>query len=92
MFPWRKASGPLSSKETAKERLRLILVHDRAGCTPQLLENLKEDMLTVISKYMEVDEGGMEIRLSTAERQAVLEANIPVRTLHRPRCAVGCKE
>ncbi|BDG61504.1 cell division topological specificity factor MinE [Caldinitratiruptor microaerophilus] len=71
------------SAEIAKERLRLVLVHDRASVTPQFLERLKEELIHVISEYMEIDTENMEVRLSQAEHQAVLVANIPVRRVRR---------
>jgi cell division topological specificity factor len=41
-----------SSKNVAKERLKLILIHDRCNMSEDLLENIKEDILKVLSKYM----------------------------------------
>ena len=50
-----------TSKNVAKERLKLVLVHDRIDCSPQLLEAIKDDILKVISSYAEIDEDGLEI-------------------------------
>ena len=50
-----------SSKQVAKERLRLVLVHDRVNVSPNLLEALKEDLLEVISKYMEINDKGSPV-------------------------------
>lgn len=84
MFPWRERSPwGSASKEVAKQRLRLVLVQDRAGCSPELLSALRQELLAVISKYLEVEEEGVEIRLSTGERQVVLAANVPVRGIRR---------
>ena len=66
------------SSAIAKERLQLVLVHDR-GFSPQLLEKLKTEIIAVISKYVEVDDGGIEVRVTRSERQDRLVANIPVR-------------
>ena len=41
---------PSSSRQVAKERLQLVLVHDRAGISPQLLQTLKDEIISVISK------------------------------------------
>lgn len=76
-----------SSAEIAKERLRLVLVHDRATVTPQFLERLKEDLINVINGYMEIDTDNMEVRLSQGDHQAVLVANIPVRRVRRAALA-----
>ncbi|HEX2953347.1 MAG TPA: cell division topological specificity factor MinE [Bacillota bacterium] len=72
-----------SSKETAVERLRLVLVHDRASVSPGLMEALKEELIQVISKYMEIDEDGLKVDLNSTEQRASLIANIPVRRVRR---------
>jgi cell division topological specificity factor len=72
-----------SSAEVAKERLRLVLVHDRSSVSPQFLEVLKEDLIAAISRYMEIDESHMDVALTSGENQVVLVANIPVRRMKR---------
>lgn len=72
-----------ASKNIAKERLRLVLVHDRSNVSPQLLESLKEDMIQVISDYMEIDKNGMTVNLSSDEKSVALVANIPVIKINR---------
>ena len=51
---------PHGSKNIAKERLRFVLVHDRVNTSPQFMEVLKDDMIKVISNYMEINEKEME--------------------------------
>lgn len=72
-----------SSKERAVERLRLVLVHDRANVAPGLMESLKEELIEVISKYMDIDEDTMEVTLNSGELSASLIANIPVKRIRR---------
>jgi cell division topological specificity factor len=72
-----------TSKNIAVERLRLVLVHDRANISPGLMEALKEDMIAVISKYMDIDEEAMEINLNSGELSAALVASIPVKRIRR---------
>ncbi|NLJ85482.1 MAG: cell division topological specificity factor MinE [Firmicutes bacterium] len=72
-----------SSRQIAKERLRLVLVHDRVNVSPNLLEALKEDLLEVISKYMEIEETGFEVNLDKSENSVALIANIPVKRMKR---------
>ncbi|KKM09013.1 cell division topological specificity factor [Clostridiales bacterium PH28_bin88] len=74
---------PVSSKMVAKERLRLVLVHDRAGMSPKLLEALKEDLIRVISEYMEIDQNGLEVNLSNESESVALVANIPILRVKR---------
>lgn len=71
------------SGKRAKERLRLVLVHDRSSVAPELLENLKEDLIAVISRYMEIDEEGLEVSLERGNDSIALVANIPVRQVLR---------
>lgn len=72
-----------SSKQIAKERLRLVLVHDRVNVSPSLLEALKVDLMEVISKYMEIEETGLEVNLDKSENSVALVANIPVKRMKR---------
>jgi cell division topological specificity factor len=72
-----------SSRDMAVERLRLVLVHDRANVTPGLMELLKEELIQVISKYMDIDEQSMEVNLTSGDRSASLTANIPVKRIRR---------
>jgi len=72
-----------ASKNVAKERLRLVLVHDRANISPQMLESLKNDLITVISNYMEIDVEALEVNLDTSDNTVALVANIPVKKMKR---------
>lgn len=74
----------MKSKDAAKERLRLVLVHDRTSISPQLLETLREELIAGISKYLEIDEGGLEVNLDRNERAVALVASIPIRKMKRP--------
>ncbi|MTN35257.1 cell division topological specificity factor MinE, partial [Turicibacter sanguinis] len=53
-----------TSKNVAKERLKLVLVHDRIDCSPQLLDLIKSDILKVIANYAEIEEDGLEIKMA----------------------------
>ncbi|NMA62265.1 MAG: cell division topological specificity factor MinE [Firmicutes bacterium] len=75
--------GSEGSKKQAKERLRLVLVHDRASLSPGLVEDLKEELIQVISKYMEIDEDGLEVNFDESDDSVALIANIPVKTVKR---------
>ncbi|SEF89685.1 cell division topological specificity factor [Caloramator fervidus] len=73
------------SKDVAKERLKLILIHDRANVSPTFLEMLKSDIIRVISDYAEIDERGLEIKLTKAGEEGIntpaLIANIPIKKM-----------
>ncbi|AFQ46014.1 cell division topological specificity factor MinE [Desulfosporosinus meridiei] len=78
-----------SSKSVAKERLRLVLVHDRASISPAMLNKLREDLVKVISNYMEIDEAALEFNLCQDDREVALIANIPVVKMKRDYSAKG---
>lgn len=74
--------GGDSAKE-AKERLRIVLIHDRTDISPQLLESLRMEMIAVLTKYMDIDESKIELDLDHDERAVALVANIPVLRIKR---------
>jgi cell division topological specificity factor len=78
---FRRESG---SSNVAKERLQLVLVHDRSGISPEVMKNLRDELIAVISKYVEIDAGTMEFELSQNRTQNTLTANIPLRPANRP--------
>ncbi len=80
-----------NSKEVAKDRLKLLLVSDRTDCSADMLEMIKNDIIQVISRYMEIDADGLDIRVTRTESEhhngsvPVLYANIPILSVkHRP--------
>ncbi|KUG02947.1 cell division topological specificity factor mine [hydrocarbon metagenome] len=71
------------SKDIARERLRLVLVHDRASASPEFLNALKEDLIKVIRDYLDIDEEALQVNLENEENSIALIANIPVRGFRR---------
>lgn len=67
------------SKEDAKSRLKLILMHDQVDLTPSELERMKAEIIDVISRYVEVDDSHVEFRLNRAEDGVQLVSSVPVR-------------
>lgn len=74
-----------SSKDVAKERLKLVLIHDRSNVSPQFLEMVKGEIIKVIQNYMDIDEEGLDIQLTKTSSDdgkrmvPALVANIPIR-------------
>lgn len=74
-----------SSGSVAKDRLKLLLVSDRANCSPETMEMIKNDIIKVIAKYMEIDCEGLDIQITTTESEdgngavPALVANIPIK-------------
>ena len=76
-----------SSGNVAKDRLKLVLVSDRANCSPELMEQIKNDIINVLTKYVEIDLEGLDIKISQTELDAengsvpALFANIPIKDM-----------
>ena len=76
-----------NSGDVAKDRLKLLLVSDRADCSPDVMEAIKNDIIQVISKYMEIDAEGLDIQITQTESETnngtvpAQYANIPIRDL-----------
>ena len=82
----RVFSNKTTPKDVAKDRLRLILIHDRGDLAPETLDKIREEILEVISKYIEIDEGDVDISLSRSEASEgeggpSLIANIPIKNI-----------
>lgn len=73
------------SANMAKERLKLVLVHDRTDLTPGALERLKDDLIVTISRHIEIDPDAVRIEMAQDGREQRLIADIPLRNSHRRR-------
>lgn len=75
------------SKDVAKERLKLVLIHDRANVSPQFLEMIKGEIIKVIQNYMDIDENTLDIQLTKTKSEEgnrvvpALIANIPIKNV-----------
>jgi len=67
-----------SSRQIARDRLQVVLVHDRASVSPKLMEQMQNEIIHVVSKYMEIDRRSVEISLANDDESVALVANIPV--------------
>lgn len=77
--------GRKRSATSAKERLQLVLVHDRTDLTPGQLESLKDDLIKAISQYIEIDPDAVRIELEKDGREQRLVADIPLKSTSRHR-------
>ena len=83
---WKKKENKSenNSRETAKERLHLVLMQDRANVSADFLELMKQEIIEVIKKYIDVDESAIDVRLTNKENSdgtngaPALYANIPI--------------
>ena len=80
----KKEDQTLKSKDAAKERLHLVLMQDRANVSADFLELMKQEIIEVIKKYIDIDESAMDVRLTNKENSdgsngaPALYANIPI--------------
>lgn len=78
---------PKQPSQIAKERLQLVLIHDRANVSSEFLEMVKGEIIKVIKNYMDVDETALEIQMTRTKSEdgdrvvPALVANIPIRNV-----------
>lgn len=72
-----------TSSQIAKERLQLVLVHDRSNLTPEQVSAMKDEILEVISRYVEFDRENVRISLTSTNRESMLHAEIPIQPTTR---------
>jgi cell division topological specificity factor len=68
-----------ASATTARERLQLVLAHDRSDLNPELLEQMRREILEVVSRYVEIDLDEVDVSLETEDRVTALVANLPIK-------------
>jgi len=73
------------SAQTAKERLKLVLVHDRTDISPGIIELLKDDLIITISRHVEIDPAGVHIQMAYDGNEQRLIADIPLRSARKRR-------
>ena len=80
----KKEASNTNSRETAKERLHLVLMQDRANVSADFLDLMRQEIIEVIKKYIDMDESSMDVRLVNQENEdgtqgaPALYANIPI--------------
>ncbi len=73
------------SAKQAKERLKLVLIHDRTDLNPGTLDNLKDELIDVISRHVDIDPSAVQIKMTQDGRQQRLIADIPLNPAGRRR-------
>ena len=68
-----------SSASTARERLQLVLAHDRSDLSAELLDQMRKEILEVVAKYVEIDVNEGAVSLETEDRMTALVANLPIK-------------
>lgn len=86
-----------NSSSVAKDRLKLVLISDRAGCSPEIMEAMKNDIIQVISKYVVIDTENLNIQITQTESDSnngtvpALCANIPIKDMVKSNRSVKTK-
>jgi cell division topological specificity factor len=88
-FMDRLRIGKQSSAQKAKERLQLVLIHDRAGLSPGKLEAIRDDVIEVLSRHVEIDRNAVVFSLSSDHDQQRLVADIPLSSRRARRREAG---
>ena len=68
-----------ASAKTARERLQLVLAHDRCDLSPEVLDQMRREILEVVAKYVEIDLEEGAVSLETEDRMTALVANLPIK-------------
>lgn len=80
-----QVTGKRRSASTARERLQLVLIHDRANLPPGVMEDLRDEIINVISQRIEVDRDAVQLQITQDGRNQRLIADIPLQSSKKRR-------
>lgn len=79
----RRFFGERKSGEVAKKRMQIVLLHDRLSIAPEVLEEIKNEILKILSRYMEIDDRTIKVTIEQCEHYAALVSNVHVKRVYR---------
>ncbi len=74
----KRLFGGNSSAQDAKQRLRLVLIHDRSEIPPGMLELIKDDIIAVISRRINIDRENVDVSINNTGSESKLSVDIPI--------------
>ncbi len=79
----RRFLGDRSSGKVARQRMQFVLMHDRVDITPDIMEAVKNDIIKVLSRYMEIDNRSIKVNLEQGEDFMALISNVQIKRVYR---------
>lgn len=79
----RRFFGEKPSSQVARKRMQVVLMHDRMDLAPDVMESLKNDILAVLARYMEIDQTSIRVDLEQGKDYTALVSNVHIKRVYR---------